>query len=363
MTTSLRNRMRAAAIAGTVALAGLVALPATGAAASTDATTAQAAQTPIQKAGRLQVCGTQLCDKNGKPVQLRGMSTHGLQWFENCVTDASLDALATDWRSDVIRLSTYVDEDGYETDPAYFTKLADTLIQKAYDRGMYVIVDWHQLDPGDPWDHVEGAKKFLSTLAAKHGDKGTVLWEIANEPNDYKGDTQYRDVDWNHIKSYADAVIPSIRAKDPDGIVLVGTPDWSSLGQSGHGAAETLRAMLKNPVKAPNVMYTFHFYAHSHRSAYLKALDKASDVLPIFVTEWGTENSSGSGTVNLPEAKKFLDLMAKKNISWTKWNFSDDHRTGAAFVKGTCAKGGPYSGASLKESGKFAREQIRAGAL
>ena len=30
--------------------------------------------------GRLSVKGTQLVDKNGKPVQLKGVSTHGINW-------------------------------------------------------------------------------------------------------------------------------------------------------------------------------------------------------------------------------------------------------------------------------------------
>ena len=32
------------------------------------------AQTPVKKCGQLQVIGTQLCDQNGKPVVLRGVS-------------------------------------------------------------------------------------------------------------------------------------------------------------------------------------------------------------------------------------------------------------------------------------------------
>ncbi|MEU0746137.1 cellulase family glycosylhydrolase, partial [Streptomyces albogriseolus] len=114
------------------------------------------AATPVDAHGRLQVCGTQLCDQYGVPVQLRGMSTHGTQWYARCLTDASLDALAHDWRADVLRVSTYVQEGGYETDPAHFTALADRLIRQASDRGLYVIVDWHMLTPGDPMANLDG---------------------------------------------------------------------------------------------------------------------------------------------------------------------------------------------------------------
>ena len=58
-----------------------------------------------------------LCNQYGKPIQLRGMSTHGLQWFPNCYNTASLDTLANDWKADVLRIAMYVQEDGYDDQP------------------------------------------------------------------------------------------------------------------------------------------------------------------------------------------------------------------------------------------------------
>lgn len=36
---------------------------------------------PVGINGPLKVCGNFLCNQHGKPIQLRGMSTHGLQWY------------------------------------------------------------------------------------------------------------------------------------------------------------------------------------------------------------------------------------------------------------------------------------------
>ena len=36
----------------------------------------------VAKYGKLCVKDGQLCDQSGNPVQLRGMSTHGVQWFQ-----------------------------------------------------------------------------------------------------------------------------------------------------------------------------------------------------------------------------------------------------------------------------------------
>ncbi|MCX4480594.1 glycoside hydrolase family 5 protein [Streptomyces cellulosae] len=331
----------------TAALPATAARPATGYGADVPITHREA--TPVDANGRLQVCGTQLCNQHGAPVQLRGMSTHGTQWYAQCLTDASLDALARDWRADVLRVSTYVQEGGYETDPAHFTALADRLIRQASDRGLYVIVDWHMLTPGDPMANLDHATRFFTDIASRHKDRVNVLYEIANEPS---------GVSWSRIKEYAERIIPVVRAHAPDAPVLVGTRAWSSFGVS-EGADES--EVVNDPVEAANIMYTFHFYAASHRDEYLAALTRAADRIPVFVTEFGTQNYAGEGADDFGMSRRYLDLMAQKKISWVNWNFSDDHRGGAVFIPGTCAANGPWTGTqSLKPAGVWIRDRIRA---
>ncbi|MFD5893576.1 glycoside hydrolase family 5 protein [Streptomyces sp. NPDC060366] len=302
---------------------------------------------PISENGQLRVCGTRLCNSQGQAVQLRGMSTHGTQWYSQCVTDGSLDVLANEWRADVLRVSTYVQEGGYETDPQRFTSLAQKFVDGAHRRGMYAVIDWHMLSPGDPNFNLERAKTFFTAMAKKYKDSPGVLYEIANEPS---------DVSWGTVKSYAEKIIPVIRAQDPDAVVLVGTRAWSSFGVSD-GADE--KEVVNNPVNASNIMYTFHFYAASHRDEYLAALDRASDRLPVFVTEFGTQNYAGEGANDFGQSQRFLDLMKRKNISWTNWNYSDDHRSGAVFKEGSC-NAGKWSGTGvLKEAGVWIRDRIR----
>jgi endoglucanase len=303
--------------------------------------------TPVERYGKVQVCGTQLCDEHGNPVQLRGMSTHGIQWFDHCLTDSSLDALAYDWKADIIRLSMYIQEDGYETNPRGFTDRMHQLIDMATARGLYVIVDWHILTPGDPHYNLDRAKTFFAEIAQRHASKTNVLYEIANEPN---------GVSWASIKSYAEEVIPVIRQRDPDSVIIVGTRGWSSLGVSeGSGPAE----IAANPVNASNIMYAFHFYAASHRDNYLNALREASELFPVFVTEFGTETYTGDGANDFQMADRYIDLMAERKIGWTKWNYSDDFRSGAVFQPGTCASGGPWIGSSLKASGQWVRSKLQ----
>ncbi|MFG2001947.1 cellulase family glycosylhydrolase [Spirillospora sp. NPDC048911] len=301
--------------------------------------------TPVEANGQLKVCGTKLCNQHGNPIQLRGMSSHGLQWYYQCLNTGSLNALAQDWKADVLRISMYIQEDGYETNPRLFTDRVHNLIEQATSRGMYAIVDWHMLSPGDPNYNLSRAKTFFTEIAQRHNGKNNLLYEIANEPN---------GVSWAKIKSYAENLIPVIRQNDPDTPILVGTRAWSSLGVSD-GATEN--EIVNSPVNASNIMYTFHFYAASHGSEYLSTLSRAADRLPIFVTEFGTQTSSGDGGNNFTRSQQYLDLMAAKKISWTNWNYSDDERSGAVFKEGTCPNG-PWTGtAPLKPAGVWVRER------
>lgn len=302
---------------------------------------------PVAINGKLHVCGTKLCNKDNEPIQLRGMSTHGLQWYRSCINDASLDALANDWKADILRVSMYVQEEGYETDPEKFTRLVNSIVNKATARGLYVIIDWHMLDPGDPHYNLERAKTFFASVAATHKNKTNVFYEVANEPS---------GVTWTRIKSYHEQIIPVIRAEDPDSIILLGTRGWSSLGVS-EGSDE--REVVRRPVDATNIMYTFHFYAASHGAYHLAALRRASDRLPMFVTEFGTQDFAGEGENDFAQTRRYLNLLAEKQISWVNWNYSDDERSGAVFKEGTCP-GGNFAGTSaLKEAGRWIRNELR----
>ena len=316
---------------------------------STVATISADATTPVAINGQLHVCGNNLCNQFKQPIQLRGMSTHGLQWYGwgNCITESSLDALAYDWGADILRISLYVQEGGYETDPQGFTAQVNTIIEAATARGMYALVDWHQLTPGDPNANLENARRFFTDIARAHNGKNNILYDIANEPN---------NVSWAGIKRYAEQIIPVIRRYDPDAVVLVGTHGWASLGISDGGSAQDI---VSNPIAADNLMYTFHFYAASHGAVYRNELAWAAERLPIFVSEWGSQTYTGDGGNDFASAQAYIDLMAQKKISWTSWNYSDDFRSGAAFRPGTCANNGPWSGGSLKSAGQWVKDRIQ----
>ena len=302
--------------------------------------------TPVDINGRLHVCGVNLCNQYDRPVQLRGMSTHGIQWFSRCYNTASLDALAEDWKSDLLRIAMYVQEDGYETDPAGFTGRVNSLVDMAEARGMYAVIDFHTLTPGDPNFNLDRAKTFFASVAARNAGKNNVIYEIANEPN---------GVSWAAVKSYAEQVIPVIRAADPDAVVIVGTRGWSSLGVSD-GSNES--EVVANPVNATNIMYAFHFYAASHKDNYRATVSRAASRLPLFVSEFGTVSATGGGAVDRASSTAWLDLLDRLKISYANWTYSDADEGSAAFRPGTC-DGTDYSGNGvLTESGALLKSRI-----
>jgi endoglucanase len=302
--------------------------------------------TPLDINGQLHVCGVNLCNQYNRPIQLRGMSTHGIQWFSKCYNNASVDALAKDWKADLLRIAMYVQESGYETDPAGFTSRVNSYVDMAEARGMYALIDFHTLTPGDPNYNIDRAKTFFASVAARNAAKKNVIYEIANEPN---------GVSWAAIKSYAEQVIPVIRAADPDAVVIVGTRGWSSLGVSD-GSNES--EILSNPVNATNIMYAFHFYAASHKDNYRAAVSRAASQLPLFVTEFGTVSASGGGAMDRASTTAWLDLLDQLKISYANWTYSDAAESSAAFQPGTC-NGSDYSSSGvLTDSGALIKSRI-----
>jgi endoglucanase len=309
------------------------------------------AQSPFEINGKLKLVGTKLCNDQGKPYQLKGMSTHGLQWFgwDNFLNEKSLDHLAFNWKADLLRIALYYDEGGYKSNPEKFTHMVDTLVDQCHKRGLYSIIDWHILKPGDPWERIEEAKKFFAYMSKKHGSKGSVLYEICNEPNG--------EIHWPQIKSYAEEIIPIIRKNDPDGIILIGTPSWASLGISENKLATDIITAPLGKSFSHNVVYSFHFYAASHGKKYRQDFSKFLNKIPLFVSEWGSQQASGEGNHDWQSVVAWHKILDKYKISWVNWNYSPGWRSSAVWKVDTS----PISGLSdlqLKESGKRIKKMI-----
>lgn len=293
------------------------------------------AQTPVGVNGKLSVSGTKLVNKNGVAIQLRGMSSHGLQWYTEDYNFNSLSVLANNWGIDVFRLAMYptdkpdATKNAYEGNPTFWKGYIDNLVDICGNLGIYCIIDWHVLTPGDPTDptYFPMAKDFWDYMSKKHAGKEHVMYEICNEPN---------GVTWPTVKSYANAIIPIIRANDPSSIILVGSPTWSS--DVDIAATDPIKDPNDPSKLASNVMYSFHFYAATHGQNYRDKITTAiSKGLAIFVDEWGSTSASGDGASNWIETQNWIDFMATNKLSWCNWSYCDKNETSATLVYGTGA--------------------------
>ena len=303
-------------------------------------------QTIVEKNGKLKVIGLQLSNSAGNPVQLRGMSSHGLQWYGSCVTQSSIKTQVDDWGIDIFRIAMYVEEGGYNVDPNANKARIEEIVQWCTDLGIYVMIDWHILADGNPNQNKTAALDFFNYFSNLYKDYDNVLYEICNEPNG-NGDNAWSGV----IKPYAEDVIDVIRANDPNAIVMVGTPKWSS--KPGDPGDDPITGE-----RGKNVMYSFHFYAGSH---YTQAyVNNALTKVPVFVTEWGTSHYSGEGGNDYVNAQKWLDLFSGQNdahvlVSWCNWSYADKDETSGALFPGACGNG---NWNNVSESGVFVKNAI-----
>jgi len=272
-------------------------------------------QSIVEEYGQLSVKDSQIVGSSGEPIQLRGMSSHGLQWFGKLVNKESLLDLRDRWGVTVFRAAMYTAQGGYIDNPKVKSKLIE-IVDMAIELGIYAIIDWHILYDNNPQIHQSKAIEFFSEMSKRYAGVPNVIYEICNEPNG--------NISWGgNIKPYSEAVIREIRKNDPKNIIIVGSGSWS---QNIHDPAN-------DPLRYQNIAYALHFYAGSHgqwlRDRISYAMGKG---LAIIVTEWGTTDSSGKGNIFLNESNQWLDFLDSRKISWVNWSYSNAGESSAALT-------------------------------
>lgn len=277
--------------------------------------------TPFANHGKLSVQGTKILDANGKEYQLKGVSTHGLQWFPEYVNRDTFKTIRDEWGANVIRLAMYTDENGYCVGGASvkenLKKTVRNGVQYATELGLYVIIDWHILHDLTPMKFADEAEAFFKEMSAEFGSYDNVIYEICNEPN---GGTE-----WSEIKRYAERIIPVIRANAKDAIIIIGTPTWSQ---------DVDKAAL-DPVKGTNLMYALHFYAGTHKdNLRAKMVSAIKAGLPVFVSEYGITDASGNGRCDIEEANKWVAVMDQYKVSYICWNLANKNESSSLIKNG-----------------------------
>jgi hypothetical protein len=269
--------------------------------------------------GKGQIYGSCKGVSSGNEVQVQGMSL-----FWSIADDVGAPFWTADYVSglvsrqniQIIRAPMGVDEDwgagNYFTNISRYQGLMNTVVQAAIDNDIYVIIDYHSHKAND---NVNNAKTFFKYMAEKWGKYDNVIFEIFNEPTSQ---------DWSTIKNYADQVISTIRQYS-DNLIVVGNRSWD---QYPNEAAS-------NPINDKNVAYTFHFYAGTHYTGKegANAVSAMNSGLSVFVSEWGTVNADGGGSVS-GNSSTWLNWMNDHKLSGANWSVSNKNE-GASYFNGS----------------------------
>jgi len=299
---------------------------------------AMAANGPVKQYGQLQVNGAQLCDQQGNPVVLRGVSLGWHNLWPRFYNKKAVKWLKQDWHPTVVRAAIGASsvDDHYGESPQFALDCLFPVVEGAIKQGLYVIVDWHS--------HTlqkEAAVEFFGLVAKKYGKHPNVIYELYNEPvND----------SWDDLKDYARAVIGEIRKYDPDNIILMGCPHWD----------QDIHLVADSPLTGvTNVMYTVHFYAATHhqdlRDRMAAAVKKGT---PVFVSECAGMEASGDGPLNPAEWQAWVDCMEQHKISYACWSVSDKNESCSMLLPRAKATG-QWTEDLIKPWGKMVRETLR----
>jgi endoglucanase len=294
-------------------------------------------QTFVQAHGKLRVSGNQIVDKDGKPIALHGMSLYcwaqqGTQYFNA----SAINHLAQDWKCTVVRIA--ILPRSYKNNPDAEMAKVKTVMDACIANGIYAIIDWHSMAGAQ--NDIPNSQAFFSAVATAYGKTPNIMYEPWNEPVQES---------WDTIKAYHEAIIPKIRAIDPDGIIICGSRHWDQ---------ECTEASQHPITISSNIAYSIHFYAVTHRQGLRNnGATALKNGIALFATEYGTTSASGGGAFDPDETKLWWNWLEENHIGCANWSLAALGESSAAFKPGTNAEG-PWTDDMLKPSGLLVRDFI-----
>jgi aryl-phospho-beta-D-glucosidase BglC (GH1 family) len=302
------------------------------------------AGSPVAIHGALHVDGKYLKNSSNAVVQLKGMSGYWTNW-QTWHPEQNVSAmrwLRDNWGLSVVRLAMGVgpEDNGYLENPTYNRAALDAAVRAAVELGIYVIIDWH--------DHVADqhqaqAQAFFTSVATAYGALPNVLYETWNEP---------LAVSWPAtVKPYHQALVQTIRAVDPDNVIILGSPNWDL----------DVDVASLDPVPGTNLMYTLHFYACTHGAALrAKAQAAVANGLPLFTTEWGATSVNVGEETYVCEVETDLwhDFLDANSISSTAWSLCNLQTEAHCIVTTAAAVTGGWD-KELRAQGPYVRDRLQ----
>lgn len=290
--------------------------------------------------GWLKVDGTNVKNEKGEILQLVGVSSHALQWYGSLLTKQNIKILKEDWGVNALRLAVYTQVNDKLVYEEELNGRIMEIIDFAIEEDIYVILDWHVLEEKNPNKYSYEAQQFFDIFSKKYANTPNLIYEICNEPN---GGT----VEWNKdVKPYAEKIIETIRENSEKSLIIVGTPGW----------CKDFTQVRENLLEDKNVLYAYHLYSGAEETKISDLEALINDGIPVFVSEWGITDNTGTGEIYIENANKWVEALNKNNIGWIMWSFS--HKDEATAILDYTYYDGEQLDGYLTPTGKYTKEII-----
>jgi endoglucanase len=276
-----------------------------------------------------------LFTENGR-IQLKGLSLFWPNLQPRFFNPQVISWIAKDWHANVIRVPLGNAARGATIGHRRLLEMAYPVLDSVIRAGLYAIVDCHSHDRPD----VTGM--LLEEIAANFKDTPNLIYEPWNEP--------HAAYSWPEIAAFHREAIDVIRAHAPNALVVVGTPNYS----------QRVDLAAQAPIARPNLAYSLHFYAGTHREGLRQLARQAmAQGLTLIATEWGMSEADGDGVLDLHEATRWLDFLDSADISHVAWAISSE-RESSALLRTRASSTGRWGTWSLTAAGRFLRRRLRA---
>ena len=269
---------------------------------------------------RLSVKGNILVGEDNMPVTLRGVSLCSLAWHNGV---SLIEQAATDLPLNVVRLPVQSREWNRVGAENYIRDYLDPAVASCTKNNVYCVIDWHIIKPWTDENTIRKLKEFWRIVAPRYADNPNILYEIYNEPTKPKARTEKNWLAW---RKAAQSWVDMVRAAAPDTVILVGNPHWDQMPSFA----------VTHPFMGSNLVYVLHLYPQFKPKSWDKLFGKASEKIPLFISEWGWSAApdnqkkvfAGSREEFGEPLRAYLD--ERPQISWSAWSY--DPKCGPAML-------------------------------
>lgn len=264
---------------------------------------------------RFHIEGNRIVDEDGCEVVLRGLtpvdpvtldyhteieSGKYLLWDEEIFQEMSK------WNADIVRLP--ISPYSWRTKgKEKVFEVINQAIEWASEYEMYVYIDFHGVgfpptgEYKSKWNATsqEEILDFWDETSKYYKDNDVVaFYELFNEPTfsgNWPPTAESLESDWLDWKAFVETVVDTIRANDPDSVIIVGGLVW----------AHDISFVSNEPIARDNIVYAVHPYPATMWSprSWEEAFGTIMSEHPVFVTEFG---ASGRTLLKVGEVQNYI---------------------------------------------------------